>query len=86
MTSRTPSDLVVATADRGALGGAAALLGGEMVDNPVHVAALGADHDRRERALAALFGTALGEAGELPLTALRGNAQVGVLFLAPPGS
>jgi GNAT superfamily N-acetyltransferase len=86
MSSPIPSELVVAEAERGALGEAAAMLGREMADNPVHVAALGSDQGRRERALAALFGTALAEASVRPLAARRGDALAGVLCLAAPGA
>ena len=84
--SSPPSDVRVEESARSALGDAAALLGREMIDNPVHVAALGADRRKRERALSTLFGTALGESAVRPLTARRGAVLTGVLVLQPPGA
>jgi ribosomal protein S18 acetylase RimI-like enzyme len=86
MTSRPSWDLSVAAVDRKALAEATGLLAREMLDNPVHVAALGPDAERRERALQALFTTAMGEAVETPLAARRDGALVGVLCVAPPGA
>src|SRR5690625_21397 len=54
-------------------------------DNPLHVAALGADPARRVRGLARLFGVLLADSDRRVLGAFRGDALIGVLAYTSGG-
>jgi hypothetical protein len=69
------------------LAGAAALLARGMRDNPIHIAALGVDAERRRRALRRMFAPVVrGLHGRgLVLGAFSAGGLVGVCGMAPPG-
>jgi ribosomal protein S18 acetylase RimI-like enzyme len=73
------------TADR--VDDAIGVLSRGMRDNPIDIAAFGADPSRRERCLRRLFAGLFGTmSSQQPLCALDGEALVGVTGVAPPGS
>jgi len=58
-----------------------------MRDNPMHIAAFGADADRRERVLARVFGLLFRlTPTQVPLVAVMDGTIVGVTGVAPPGT
>lgn len=73
--------------ERGELFGAAALLGRAMRDNPLHVAAFGADPDVREHTLERLFAVVLPRthAHGRVLGAFKDQTLVGVCAMVAPG-
>jgi ribosomal protein S18 acetylase RimI-like enzyme len=85
--SEPPAGIAVAplTADR--VDEAVGVLSRGMRDNPIDIAAFGADPHRRERCLRRLFAGLFGTmSSQQPLCALDGEALVGVTGVAPPGS
>jgi ribosomal protein S18 acetylase RimI-like enzyme len=87
MSIADPSTLQVRELRRDELPSAVGVLAGGMLDNPLHVAAFGANPDRRLRGLQRMFGALFRVMGaQRPLCAVDGDTIVGATGDAPPGT
>ena len=81
------AELTIGPATRAEYGQVAGVLARGMRDNPIHVAAIGADPRRRERTLRRLFGALLEALAWPVLVARRPDGTiVGVCGMPPPGA
>ncbi len=85
MTDAEPTTVEVRDLRREEFPAAVAVLARGMRDNPLHVAALGPDPERRRRGLERMFGGLFRVIGTLtPICAVNGETIVGVTGIAPP--